>query len=95
MNTATVTRAEVRRAVDRLAHKIAEYQNAAYQRGLAVGKPADPITLKAAQAADEAAGLAYRAELDRVTSLLLGLVLERDRAADPAWLPGPIGGPSL
>ena len=95
MTPAPVTVAEARRALDRLANKVSEFQNAAYQRGLAVGKPAHPIDLKAAQAADEEAGLAYRAELEQVTSLLLGLVLERDRANDPAWLPGPIGGPSL
>ena len=101
MNTATVTVAEARRAIDRLAQKISEHQHAAYQRGLAVGKPAHPIDLRAAQAADNEASLAYRAELDRVTSLVVGLVLERDRASERAWMPGasewagPIGGASL
>ena len=95
MNTATVTVAEARRALDILATKISEHQNAAYQRGMAVGKPADPSDLRAAQAADEAAGLASRAELDRVRSLVEGLVESRDRAADASFMPGPIGGASL
>ena len=96
MNTATVTRDQARRAIDRLERKISEFQNAAYQRGAAVGSDTDPIQTKAAQKADEDARLACHDELERVRRLVENLIEWRDRAyRDTQFVPGVIGGPSL
>jgi hypothetical protein len=78
-NTATMTRDEARRAIDRLGNKITDFQNAAYERGGSVDyMESDPIRYAAAVKADEAARLDCYDELARVRELIVGLVAERD-----------------
>lgn len=97
IHTATITRDQARAAVDCLGNRISEFQNAAYQRGVAVDDmERDTDAYEAAREADEAARRACYDELERVRELLVGVVVERDRAAARAMPTlGPIGGASL